>query len=405
MLRIDNELFSRSDPGLATALASIYGTQMRPFCTCRQGGVAMYVAKVAGQYAVKRMPHTGPDHAADCDSYEAPPELSGLGQLVGNAIDEDAEAGLTRLKFGFSLTKAASRRVSSLGTAAKHRAKTDGHQLTLRAALHYLWEQAGFNRWSPAMDGKRSWGVVRRYLLRAAENKIVKGDALAERLYVPEPFSVEKKAEIAQRRVARIAKAAPTNGTCQLMIVVGEVAEIGKSRFGFKIRFKHVPDCDFLMNEDLYRRLQKHFATEIALWDANATQGAHLMAVATFGLGDTGVPSFEEVALMVVSRDWIPFENQFELTLLGVLAENKRRYIKSLRYNLVGSTPLATAVLSDTAPQPTAMYVVPFGANDAFLKELEQLIDNSNLQSWRWDVGTVDMPALPPQESSALHRK
>jgi len=158
---------------------------------------------------------------------------------------------------------------------------------------------------------------VRKYFLLAAENKVVKGSAFAERLYIPERFSAEKKAEIAQRRMARMAKAAPAGGARHLMIVVGEVAEIGKSRFGFKIRFKHVPDCDFLMNEDLHKRLHKRFATEIALWDSNAAQGAHLMAIATFGLSETGVPSCEEVASMVVSRDWIPFENQFELMLLA----------------------------------------------------------------------------------------
>jgi hypothetical protein len=206
--------------------------------------------------------------------------------------------------------------------------------------------------------------------------------------------------------MARLAKAsAPAGATRQLMIVVGEVAEIGKARFGFKIRFKHVPDCDFMMNEDLHTRLQKRFATEIELWNSNSANGVHLMAIATVGVGHTGVPSFEEIALMVVSPGWVPFESQFELMLLNTLGEKKRRYVKGLRYNLASSSPLATLVLSDTEPDPTAMYVVPFGASEDYLQELDQLIENSKLPSWKWEPGTAELPAFPPAAAPKPYRK
>lgn len=406
MLRIHDQLFEMSDPALTAALASIYGTKVRPFCDCRPGGVEMYIARVTGKFAVKRMPNTGPDHAPHCDSYEPPGELSGRGQLMGNAIDENADEGLTTLKLGFSLTKVAGKAAPSPGTSEKDSVKTDGNKLTLRGTLHYLWEQAGFNRWSPAMEGKRSWAVVRKYLLLAAENKMTKGSALVERLYIPEPFDKDKKAEIAQRRMARMAKAAaPLKETRQLMIVIGEVAEVGTARYGFKIRFKHVPDCDFMMNEDIHKRLQKRFATEIELWSSNGDNGVHLMAIATVGVGHTGVPSFEEIALMVVSPGWVPFENQFELMLLGVLGDNKRRYVKGLRYNLASTSPLAAAVLSDTAPLPTAVYVVPPGASDTYREEMDKLIESSKLPSVKWELDSGVMPALPPAVPPKPYRK
>lgn len=406
MLRIHDELFEPGDPKLPAALESIYGTKVRPVCACNPGGVEMYISKIAGKYAVKRMPNTGPDHAADCDSYEPPPELSGLGQVLGSAIEEDADEGVTTLKLGFSLTKVSGKSAQSPGTSEKDSVKADGNKLTLRGTLHYLWEQAGFNRWTPAMDGKRPWGVIRKYLLLAAENKVAKGGSLLERLYVPEPFTAEKKAEIAQRRMARMAQAAaPAKGARQLMIVIGEVAEIGKSRYGFKVRFKHVPDCEFMMNEDLHKRLQKRFATEIELWDSNSKNGVHLMAIATFSVGHTGVPSFEEIALMAVSSGWIPFENQFELMLLGALVEQRRRFTKGLRYNLASATPLASAVLTDTQPQPTAMYIVPCGASDDFLEAVNQLIGNSKLPSWKWALGVAEMPAMPPATAAPQGRQ
>lgn len=406
MLRIHDQLFEMSDPALTAALASVYGTKVRPFCDCRPGGVEMYIARVTGKFAVKRMPNTGPDHAPHCDSYEPPAELSGLGQLMGNAIDENADEGLTTLKLGFSLSKVAGKAAPSPGTSEKDSVKTDGNKLTLRGTLHYLWEQAGFNRWSPAMEGKRHWPVIRKYLLLAAENKMTKGSALVERLYIPEPFDKDKKAEIAQRRMARMAKAAaPLKETRQLMIVIGEVAEIGTARYGFKIRFKHVPDCDFMMNEDIHKRLQKRFATEIELWSSNGDNGVHLMAIATVGVGHTGVPSFEEIALMVVSPGWVPFENQFELMLLGMLGDKKRRYVKGLRYNLASTSPLAAAVLSDTEPQPTAVYIVPPGASDTYRAEMDKLIEGSKLPSVKWELDSGEMPAFPPAAPPKPYRK
>jgi hypothetical protein len=396
MLRIHDELFELTDPNLVVALQDIYGSKVRPLCMCRSTGVEMYIAKVANKYAVKRMPNTGADHGADCDSYEPPAELSGLGQLMGTAIDEDTEAGTTTLKLGFSLSKMAGKSAPAPSGAEKDSVKTDGNKLTLRGTLHYLWDQAGFNRWSPAMEGKRPWPVIRKFLLLAAENKLAKGSALVDRLYVPEPFSPERKSEIAQRRMAKLATAtAPARETKQLLIVIGQVAEIGKSRYGYKIRLKHVPDCDFMLNEDLHKRLQKRFGTELELWSSNDDAGVRLVAIATVAVGQTGVPSIEEIALMVTTQSWVPFENQSELLLLGMLAEKKRRFTKGLRYNLPSASPLATVVLSDTQPEPFAMYVVPFGASDEYRQQLEQLVDNSKLPSWTWEPALGEAPPFP----------
>lgn len=396
MLRIRDELLAMDDPCLQSALAAIYGSKMRPMCDCRPVGVEMYIAKIVGKFIVKRMPNTGADHAPACDSYEPPPELSGLGEVLGSAIEENAVDGTTTLKLDFSLARSSGKKVPSPGTSEKDSVATDGNKLTLRGMLHYLWEQAGFNRWMPSMESKRSWSDIRKYLLLAAENKRAKGTELIERLYIPEPFSAERKGEIAQRRVARLSKAAVSGkGGRQMMIVVGEIAQFGTARYGYKIRFRHVPDCDFMMKEDLHKRLHKRFASELELWSSNADKGAHLTAIATFLVGPTGIPSIEEIALMTVSSGWIPFESQFELTLLELLVNSRRRFMKGLRYNLAASTPLAVAVLLDTQPQATALYIVPYGVDDAYLQKLAELIEGSKLGVWKWELEAADMPVIP----------
>lgn len=110
------------------------------------------------------------------------------------------------------------------------------------------------------------------------------------------------------------------------MIVVGEVKAIEPSRYGHKIVLKHLADMPFMVNDDLHKRMAKRFADELELW--NSIESAHLVMIGTFGLGPTGVASLEELALMVVTQEWLPIESVFELDLLAALVEQKRHFTK-----------------------------------------------------------------------------
>jgi Protein of unknown function (DUF1173) len=109
--------------------------------------------------------------------------------------------------------------------------------------LHYLYEQAGLNKWTPAMSGKRSWYVIRKYLLQAIEAKLAKGPPLSELVYIPETFSAERQAEIAQRRLAQISTiAGPHKGNKRLMLLIAEVTATlgGKLEAGVKHLFPNM---------------------------------------------------------------------------------------------------------------------------------------------------------------------
>lgn len=383
-----------NDPGLEAIAAQAYAKKTRPLCMCRTPGIEMYVAKVgADRHVIKRMPNSGSKHATDCDSYELPPELSGLGQLAGTAIQENIEDGTTALKFAFSLSKGAARKAPVPSDKEADSVKTDGNKLTLRGTLHYLWEQAQFNVWKPSMAGKRGWYVMRKYLYQAALSMTAKGNSISQMLYIPESYNLEKKAEIEQRRMASMAHIAQQGKTRSFMLVVGEVKEIAPSKYGFKIILKHSPAFHFMLNEDIHKRMHKRFESEIEL--ANAIEGSHLMMIATFSLGPTGVASIEELALMCVTENWIPFDGLPEKNLLDALTQQGRSFFKCLRYNLPSTKALASAVLTDTQPSETALYLLPPGAADEYGEGLDMLKEESSLPSWTWDAGSEPMPTLP----------
>lgn len=353
----------------------------------------MYVAKSNGGFLIKRMPETGPEHSAECESYEPPPELSGLGEVMGHAIKEDIEDGTTALKLDFALTKVPGRAPPPPSEAEHESIKGETSKLTIRSLLHFLWDQAHLTHWHPNFGGKRSWATVYKQLTRGAQGKYTKGLHLPSTLYVPEPFYLDRKAEIAQRRSALIS--ASDNGGRpgqKLFIAIGEIKVVEPARYGRKIILKHAADFPLMLSTDLNKKLEKVYKDEVSLW--NAFPDIHLMIIATFSVGSTGIASIEEMALMLTNEQWIPFSNVDEQGLLENLISTGRRFVKGLRYNLPTSRPLASVILSDTPEKHTAIYMIPGNASESYMAALVELLDNERLNHVRWPAGDA-MPAIP----------
>ena len=394
--RFNDHEYSPEHNSWQQVLQKAYGQKLRPTCQCKQGDIAptMYIAKFNQTFILKRMPFTAAQHAPHCEHYEPPPELSGLGQVNGSAIREDAENETTNLTLDFPLTKGRSRTPGQASEVEHESVRSDGTKLTLRAMLHYLYDQAGLTRWSPKMKGRRNWFIVRRELLNAAMGKKTKGSALSELLFIPETFFLENEGEIRSRLTASLSRlvGSPSNR----MLLIAEVKSFEPARFGTKLTIKHVPSMPLMINDDLSKRLTKRFADQLALWD-HITNG-HLMLIGTFSLSPQGIHFLESACLMNVTETWLPFENMYEFELLQELHRQDRRFTKGLRYNLPTATPLASVVLQDTGDAPTAMYVVPVGADSAYEEAALKLNEQAHMQAWQWHSGHDAMPPLPALE-------
>jgi hypothetical protein len=394
--QVGGERFTTASPGFAKAVAAAHAAHQRPRCLCLVEGVEMYVARLGDGFIVKRMPNSGSHHATDCPSYEPPAEFSGLGQVLGSAIIEDPATGETTLKLDFSMSKIAGRSTMPTAGSSSDSVTTDGTKLSLRGLLHYLWDQAELTRWQPGFAGKRSWSTVRKHLLLAAQNKIARGGALRARLYIPEVFSVEQRNAINARRLAQWAHAVATPGKPQqLMLMISEVKEIVPARYGYKAVIKHVPDQAFVLEDQLYRRLDRRFEPELELWGASGK--LHMMMIATFGVSDAGIPLIAKLSLMPVNSYWLPIEDSFEQHLIERLVREGRSFVKGLRYNLPPAQHLATAILLDTGGGPTPLYIEPQpGWNQSSPEEAEDLSETNTPGVWIWRLNQERVPPIPP---------
>lgn len=195
-LVIAGRVWAGDDSQLQDALARVHATPERPRCLCVPGGIEMYVAR-HGLFVVKRMPDTGSRHDPACPSFEPEAQQSGLGELIGDAVLEP-EPGRVELRVDFPWTRINGRSVVRADARDAGEVGTTRQRMSLRALMHYLFERAGFNRWSPAMEGRRNQGVLHKYLLEAAREVTVKGLTLTDRLYVPEPFSETGRSDAAR---------------------------------------------------------------------------------------------------------------------------------------------------------------------------------------------------------------
>lgn len=119
------------------------------------------------------------------------------------------------------------------------------------------------------------------------------------------------------------------------------------------------------------------------------------MAIATFGIGAAGVATVEAIALMAVNENWIPVETGYEAMLIERLTKGGASFVKSLRYNLAAAQPMASLVVTRAGSESTALYLVPDDADRVFRERLEELIGESAMPAWVWDISAGPMPDLP----------
>ncbi|QYE37288.1 DUF1173 domain-containing protein (plasmid) [Polymorphobacter sp. PAMC 29334] len=374
-------------------LARAHASHSPAHCLCRSDReLPLYVTKRQSGFVLARWPGSGAQHDTRCDHYDAPDDLTGLGQVQGNAVKDDPETGDVHLKLAFPLKRGAARAAPAAITNDTPALKHNGRKLSMRGLLHILWNKAELTHWYPRMSGKRNWFIVRRELLEAAENCFAKGAALGPRLFVPEKFRFDDRTGIAGRRHTALTPARLSPDT--MMIVVGEVKTIGESRYGEAIGLKHLADWPLYMDIDTAKRFHRRFAAEEHLWRSSAEDEGHLILAASFSLRQSGAAEMFDIALMPVTREWLPYENAIERELLRVAVSDRRSFVKGLRVDLNASRPIANITLTDTDPQAVAVNLVTEDDTDAAEAARAVLIATAGVDHCSWRPG---MPLPGPR--------
>jgi Protein of unknown function (DUF1173) len=355
--------------------------------------VEMYVSKCS-TFVIKRMPETGADHHPTCPSYELPPSESGLGEVLGEAIIERGP-GDVELRLDFPLTRRGGRSFAMAERELASEVTVARKQLSLRGLLHYLWERAGFNRWYPRMQGKRSYWVLRKFLLQASEEVETKGLRLAERLFIPESFAQDQAAEIAQRRkeVLSILLSFAADLQFKMMIAIGELKELRATTLGYEVVLKHLPDCAFFLDHKAGERTKRAFESELLAWSAEQVK---LIVACLFYAKREHLYQIESCTLTMTSAQWIPLDHAHEKDVVDKLVTEQRAFLKPLRYEAKHAGNFPNFQLLDAGERPVALDILsPFLSGPERAAKL-RAIAARNPKGWTWDTAQdVFIPDLP----------
>lgn len=391
---IKGSTYSADDAQLQEALARVYETPERPRCLCIRGGVEMYVARHR-QYLVKRMPGTGNKHHPTCASYEPEYGQSGLGELMGESVIERSPE-LIELRVDFPLARILGKAIPRGEPVPPAEINAPRRRMSLRAVMHYLFERAGFNRWYPAMEGKRSQWVIHKYLMDAAAEIEMKGVRLSERLYVPEQFSEERKAAIAERRRNKLAILHSLEDDMQfkMALVLGEFKGSEASSSGRKVWIKHMPDAPLFIDIKTWERIERAHDGVLQASAADTKTKERVVLCALVYAKREYTYQIDTASLMLTTENWIPIEGIHEADLIQVLTEQKRRFMKPLRYDASSAASFSNVLLLDTVAAPTPLHVISGFTTPKDRAAKEKAIKASGGETWAWYRDKA-MPALP----------
>ena len=391
---IKGRIYSTSDRDLQDGLAGVYGSSDRPLCMCVPGGVEMYIAKHA-EYVVKRMPDTGHEHQPTCSSFEPEPGTSGLGELLGEAIIEHSPDQV-EVRTDFPLLRMPGKSMPH-GEVTAHPAEVHAprRRMSLRALLHFLYERAGFNRWYPAMEGRRNQGVLQKYLYEAAKGVLLNGVALDERLYVPEPFRVEYKDDIGVRRRKKLALLmAPDDALrFKMAILIGEYNGAEASGLGRRIIGKHMPDSPLYIDNKAWERVERRCGAILCARDADVARKPRVVMAALIYARREHVYQVDTLAMMLTTDQWIPLQGLHELPLIETLQREQRVFMKPLTYDARQAAVFPNALLLDCGSEPLPIHIEsPFASPKAVAVKRKAVA--SSRASWVWTAGR-EVPLLP----------
>lgn len=396
-LRQDDQLFQ-------SQLAACYLNSTRPRCLCVDGGIEMYVAKFK-TYVIKRMPGTGEKHHPTCPSYETASGQSGLGEVWGEAVIERSPE-LIEVRLDFPLTRRLGKPFAQGEESAKTEISAPRKKLGLRGLLHLLWDRAGFNRWYPKMEGKRSWWVIRKHLIEAAEEIQTKGERLNQRLFVPETFKLEDASSIVRRRTNAFSLLLSPSEDVQfkMMLVVGELKECVDTLLGCKIVLKHMADCPLYFDKKSADRFRKVFAYEYETWVQEKESQHDTKALPRFRLIFAGLIYakredlfyIDTATLMLTGGNWVPLDYAYEQTLMDAMRDQRRRFIKPLRYESKVGAMFPNFILLDAGESPVSLDIVSPFMGDKERTAKETALRTRTDPAWIWKtMDTATPPRLP----------
>lgn len=379
-------------------LQQVHQSRERPLCLCRPAGVAMYVA-CHRHYGLKRLPGTGRLHHPSCPSHEA--AAVPLESTVASAAAPCA-AGKPRrvppalelaLDFAWITRGTGARSLEHRGTRGES-AGNGGPRMSLRELLMLLLVRAGFHRWSPAMEGKRSASVLCKYLTTAAWDLVVNGAPLAPRMRVVQPSGLAVPLIDIPTGPGPGVRQSASHSMRARMLVIGEVLRSERTGESLLLWLNRLRGESLLLEPATWQTVPADLRSMLLSAGRQALSPVRPWVAALVRQGSGSQQCVDAIAVVPMTATWIPVAELHALPLVDALVAQHRRFAVVLPTDRCRADKLPAIWLLDAGPKAVPLRL----AHAAAAHETQHMEQGAAVArpwpSWIWHVDRP-MPPLP----------
>lgn len=399
------EQYRGDPPNFALLFAAAYTRKSRATCLCNGKHAQLYLTYRSGIYFLARMPETGHQHADHCPFYESPTQQSSRSAYSDKAIVE--KDGFYQVNLGVPLTIKRQAELQER-TTVNPASSTSNTSIKLLGLLHLLWQVSSNNRWFPLLHGKpvtkRHWRNVGYFLTEAVSRIQSKNVELSDLLYIIPTFDKERYAEQHSHFLSFMHEVL-ASGTEQavklktpklLKLVLGEIKSIEFATFNYEVRFKEF-GTKFYLNKEVYQRAADSYALGLNSVKAN---DARCIAMASVSSTKKGFFLIENLALMPVTQNYIPFDSSYEKRIADLLVEQSRKFEKPMHYDHQQLTLPDFELLDTHTRIPMEIYGMVGNVDYNERKRKKTAIyRDSSTPYWSWDLSHQATPPSFPAPS------
>jgi hypothetical protein len=102
----------------------------------------------------------------------------------------------------------------------------------------------------------------------------------------------------------------------------------------------------------------------------------------------------DTASFMLTTEHWIPIEGTHEVDLIEALTQQRRRFMKPLRYDARSAASFPNVLLLDTGAKPTPLHVVSASLDPQDRAAKEKALKAADNTAWVWNT-EKKIPPLP----------
>ncbi|MDU5190070.1 MAG: DUF1173 family protein [Mixta calida] len=387
-------------------------------CQCMYGGeeenrrrLKACYSSTHDNYWLARWSYSGAEHAPDCRFYSVWADEK-QSEIYTSDVVKTVSPGCFRIKLPTGLQKkeATDRDAPAQPPVTKTGGKRRRQSaMRLLGLLHFMWEQAEINHWHPNFDKHTRDDAWAAWRLKQVAEKISVGKTPLKSVLL---MMARPGTQGIKNNWATVDAAAASNRRLVMITCLKTCAREEEGHLSGTLPLGQAAGFPALdVPADLISRLNRSFARELGDW----RRGQKVMLIAET---DPPVKKFRQrdgkpvpystcrvidAALMTVSARFIPLDSSWEGVIEEKLWQEKRHFIKPLRYD--GEADVFPDFLLKDVPGREIVPLEVFGMNtpDYLARKAVKLAhyreEYGEGNWWSWDAclanAAADIPAFP----------